>query len=218
MAADKQTPLAPLSYFHKEVWSAANGSQPDTKSYTMSYAQVGVVITNEKYIELSNLISQEALRRGPHSSSAPISPSDGDTIRATDHGQMAEALNNLKQQVVIGPAGTPYRGNGHSTLPRYPASGWPNSTTKVPGIIPGAAPITTFGAAQIGNLILADVITNSASFNKLIDSVIFAGQQCWCNCNYCACNCNYCTCNCNFACTCNCNYSDEKTKENIEYL
>ena len=43
-------------------------------------------------------------------------------------------------------------------------------------------------------------------------------NYCTCDCNYCTCNCNYCTCNCHYSCTCNCNYSDERVKEEIEYI
>jgi hypothetical protein len=56
------------------------------------------------------------------------------------------------------------------------------------------------------------------NLNDMITTVVNAGNQCLCNCNYCTCNCNYCTCNCNYACTCNCNYSDERLKENIEHV
>jgi len=43
-------------------------------------------------------------------------------------------------------------------------------------------------------------------------------KVCVCNCNYCTCNCNYCPCDCNYTCTCECNYSDERLKDNIQYI
>jgi hypothetical protein len=58
----------------------------------------------------------------------------------------------------------------------------------------------------------------ASAFADLANTVISAGAQCLCNCNYCTCNCNYCTCNCDYACTCNCNYSDQRLKENITLI
>jgi hypothetical protein len=68
------------------------------------------------------------------------------------------------------------------------------------------------GAKAIGQQVTASDI------NSVIDKLQYCGTVCVCNCNYCTCNCNYCTCNCNYACTCNCNYSDERLKENIEFI
>jgi hypothetical protein len=66
--------------------------------------------------------------------------------------------------------------------------------------------------------VAVDGIVYAANINAMIQKVKTAGAVCLCNCNYCTCNCNYCTCNCNYACTCNCNYSDQRLKDNVEFL
>jgi hypothetical protein len=112
-------------------------------------------------------------------------------INSTDYNTMVSALN------VAGPgADQAYNSSGSLGVWTYPQIGAP--------ALPGG--------------VSAGVTITATHINDLINSLYNAGIQCTCNCNYCTCNCNYCTCNCNYACTCNCNYSDERLKENIEFV
>jgi hypothetical protein len=111
-------------------------------------------------------------------------------INYTDFNNMRAALN------VAGPGpDAAYNTDGTIDISNYPQ-------LSAPAVPAAVASGTTIGYAELSSLVTA---LNSAA-------------PCTCNCNYCGCNCNYCTCNCNYTCTCNCNYSDERLKENIEFV
>jgi hypothetical protein len=112
-------------------------------------------------------------------------------IRATDYNSMVSALN------IAGQAATQaYNTSGSTAVTTYPQ----------------------VGAPSLPSTVATGVVIAASHINNLISSLVSAGAQCTCNCNYCTCNCNYCTCNCNYGCTCNCNYSDQRLKENIKFL
>lgn len=71
-----------------------------------------------------------------------------------------------------------------------------------------------------GDVITASGMTYLRNFVNILQQVCMCqcNYDCACNCDYCTCNCNNCSCNCAWWCPCQCNYSDERLKENIEYL
>jgi len=205
----------------------------------------GQIITAAKYQQLNDIIKAESERRIDSSFSAidpnpPSSPGalDADNIDADQYNKLAQSLTGVLTGSSIGlitqmaaglttgphndygsgyiftssPTGSGLFGNGSNTTAGVQVRAPIAPTIDVP-TVPG-----TDNNTNIGMVMQAYKTQNVNGFNELIDSLIFAGQQCYCNCNYCSCNCNFCTCDCNFACTCNCNYSDETLKINIEVL
>ena len=226
MAAQKQSDHYDLYHIHAEPWTiSGQGAGVDSVNYKIDRVLNGNIIKASEYKNLMTLINKETKRRG-NGQSGSVGSTVGDFIYHDDYNTLINTLINFRTQCFDGLQGETYvfRGNGHRTLPNYSAlqSGAPGYNDHVAGINPPVAQKKTAAdlpSAHDGNIINAEIgIAASRAFNILIDALIFAGQQCFCNCNFCSCNCNFCTCNCNFACTCNCNYSDENTKTNIIYI
>jgi hypothetical protein len=194
-------------------------------SYSIGKVTAGVDnVTSAKFNDLTANINAERVRRG----NSGFGYSLADPI---DHNHINAIKNALAiTSVAMGSAYNGAWSGSNSGDGRYVASYTPiydsygnftgSYTTNYASPMPDPAATTWYSGAvnaPIGDIAAGTTIT-AAAINTIIDGITATAAACTCNCNYCTCNCNYCTCNCNYSCTCNCNYSDERLKENIEYV
>jgi len=176
----------------------------DNVRYRIEGVSLGGLISADKWTEIESTIDQEIGRRLNQDTPANIGADTGILIQEIYYANLAETMNNFSALAAGFPGGAwsgvcnANVGNGHT--------GTTHCNQGRGAYVPNTVNVAV-------NDVIDDVI-----FNRLVNDINDSGNSCFCNCNYCACNCNFCTCNCNFGCVCNCNYSDEKTKENIEYL
>lgn len=204
--------------------SVQGSNASNAVSYGITNVGVGDLVTAGKFNDMINHVNAERVRRGNSGFSYTIS----DPINSTHINAIKNALSIAS--VAIGAA---YNGawiNSNSGDGRYVYSYTPNYdqygnflgtyTANYTYPMPDPVSQTWYSgavSAPVGDIGAGTTITASV-INAVVNSVRNAGYGCTCDCNYCTCNCNYCTCNCNYACTCNCNYSDERLKENIEFI
>jgi len=183
-------------------WTGLNGDRTDAVNYYMKKVNKGELIDAASYDALNALIFQESERRR-NSTVIYVDPEPNQIIMAQWYNELAVNLTSrLSTQAASGTdeavGVTGYYGNGSNNAPFVQQNPPPCPTNPVNNV-PGNSNMVIGANKNLGGDL-------EDGFNELVDSLIFAGQQCYCNCNFCSCNCNFCTCNCNFGCTCNCNY------------